>query len=165
MVRLLYSPVPVTLLAMSEPTGASPRHSVSVAAAVIDEAGRFLAIRRRDNARWELPGGVLEMDETLEQGVVREVREETGMAVEPVRLTGVYKNMTRGIVALVFRCRAIGGAPGPTAEAREVAWLTADELTDRMDEAYAVRLLDARDDGAVSVRAHDGVRLLASLRE
>jgi 8-oxo-dGTP diphosphatase len=145
---------------MAETTSTPPRHSVSVAGAVIDEAGRFLAIRRRDNAHWELPGGVLELDETPEQGVVREVLEETGLTVGPDQLTGVYKNMTRGIIALVFRCHVIAGAAHPTAEASQVAWLTPEEITDRMDEAYAVRLLDAAQHDSVVVRAHDGVQLL-----
>lgn len=145
-------------------TPGNPRHSVSVAGAVIDQRGRFLAIRRRDNAHWELPGGVLELDETPEQGVVREVLEETGIAVEPDRLTGIYKNMARGIVALVFRCHQVAGTSHPTPEASAVAWLTPEEITERMDEAYGVRLLDAVHDGAVPVRSHDGVRLLASHR-
>src|SRR5918912_3416027 len=91
-------------------------HSVSVAGVVVDEAGRVLIIQRRDNGRWEAPGGVLERDETFEEGVVREVQEETGVIVEVERLTGVYKNMTRGIVALVYRCRPHSGEPGPTQE-------------------------------------------------
>jgi 8-oxo-dGTP diphosphatase len=80
----------------------TPRHSVSVAGAVRDEHGRFLAIRRRDNGAWQLPGGILELDETLEDGLRREVLEETGILVEPDHLTGVYKHMLRGIIAMVF---------------------------------------------------------------
>ena len=91
-------------------------HSVSVAGVVVDEAGRVLVIQRRDNGRWEAPGGILERDETFEEGVVREIAEETGVTVEVERLTGVYKNMTRGIVALVYRCRALAGATHPTPE-------------------------------------------------
>jgi 8-oxo-dGTP diphosphatase len=41
---------------------------------------------------------------------------ETGLDVEPDRLTGVYKNMVRGIVALVSRCKITGGQMSPTAE-------------------------------------------------
>src|SRR3954449_4721852 len=85
-------------------------HSVSVAGVVVDEAGRVLVIQRRDNGRWEPPGGVLERDETFEEGVVREVAEETGVTVHVERLTGVYKNMVRGIVALVYRCRPLAGS-------------------------------------------------------
>ena len=137
----------------------TPRHSVSVAAAIVNDDGRLLAIRRRDNGHWEPPGGVLELDETIEEGLVREVREETGLTVRPERLTGVYKNMERGIVALVFRCCVVAGQQTSTAEAAEVTWFTADEVRKRLDEAYAVRLLDGLLDGPPKVRIHDGVRL------
>ena len=137
----------------------TPKHSVSVAGAVVDDQGRLLAIRRRDNGHWEPPGGVLELDETIEAGVVREVLEETGLTVRPERLSGVYKNMERGIVALVFRCSVVEGARTATAEALEVAWLMPDEVRERMDEAYAVRLLDALDPNTPAIRSHDGVRL------
>ncbi|WP_406419092.1 NUDIX domain-containing protein [Streptomyces sp. NBC_00842] len=69
----------------------------------------MLTIRRADNGTWELPGGVLELSEAPEDGVRREVYEETGIKVQVDRLTGVYKNTARGIVALVFRCHAEGG--------------------------------------------------------
>src|SRR3954449_13441244 len=84
------------------------KHSVSVAAAIIDDEGRFLAIRRADNRAWEPPGGVLELDESIEAGLIREVEEESGLHIEPTALTGIYKNIRRGIVALVFRCRVLG---------------------------------------------------------
>jgi 8-oxo-dGTP pyrophosphatase MutT (NUDIX family) len=64
-----------------------PCHSVSVAGAVIDGEGRILAIRRRDNGHREPHGGVLELEETVEDGLVREIREETGLTVLPERLT------------------------------------------------------------------------------
>ena len=139
----------------------SPRHSVSVAAAVIDDRGRALAIRRRDNGHWEPPGGVLELGETIYDGLRREVAEETGLLVEPDALTGVYKNMTRGIVALVFRCHVVGGTERTSSETDRIAWLTPDQVRERMTEAYAVRLLDAlRNPDHPIIRAHDGVHLL-----
>jgi 8-oxo-dGTP diphosphatase len=141
-----------------------PRHSVSVAAAIIDDHGRFLAIRRADNGRWEPPGGVLELDESIEAGLIREVAEETGLTVEPIALTGVYKNMQRGIVALVFRCEITSrdGEP-PPGEVAEIAWLAPEQLS-RMSQAYRVRLLDALDSGSPHVRAHDGAQLLEQHR-
>src|SRR5690348_13369463 len=85
------------------------RHSVSVSGVIPDDHGRVLLIRRRDNQHWEPPGGVLELDETIHDGLRREIREETGLDIEPDALTGVYKNMPRGIIALVFRCKITGG--------------------------------------------------------
>jgi 8-oxo-dGTP diphosphatase len=141
---------------------ASPKHSVSVAAAVVNEAGDLLALRRRDNGRWEPPGGVLELDETIQEGLVREVREETGLTVEPDYLTGVYKNMRHGIVALVFRCHVVSGQPSTSVEASEVCWLTPAQVAELMNEAYATRVLDALRPGPPAVRVHDGVALIQS---
>ena len=142
----------------------TPRHSVSVAAAIIRDDGRVLAIRRRDNGRWEPPGGVLELDETIEEGLKREVREETGLGVEIDRLTGVYKNMARSIVALVFRCHVVNGTPHSSAEVSEAAWLSTDEVRERMSEAFATRLVDAYTSTTSQplIRHHDGERILAA---
>lgn len=137
----------------------TPKHSVSVAGIVIDSAQRVLVIRRRDNGHWEMPGGVLELAESVKDGVRREVAEETGMAVEVDQLTGVYKNMPRGIVALVFRCRPSDQPTHATEEAREVRWMTRDEITEHMDPAYAIRVLDAFEQQP-QIRTHDGVQLL-----
>ena len=132
-----------------------PKYSVSVAGVVIDEAGRVLVIQRRDNGAWEAPGGILEPGETFEEGVLREVREETGITVEVERLTGVYKNMTRDIVALVYRCHVVTGAAETTDEARRVRWATREEVDELMTPAFAIRVHDAVTD-TPSRRAHNG---------
>ena len=139
--------------------GSTPRHSVSVAGVVVRDDGRVLVIQRRDNGRWEPPGGVLELAETFDEGVRREVAEETGVQVDVERLTGVYKNVKRGIVALVFRCRPAGGDATATDESRRVAWFTPDDVRQHMAPAYAIRVLDALD-GGVAARAHDGVHMI-----
>lgn len=138
----------------------TPMHSVSVAGIVVDDDGYVLVIQRRDNAHWEPPGGVLELGETPEEGTCREVLEETGVSVAVEELSGVYKNMTRGIVALVFRCRSIAGRPATSSESQAVAWRSVAEVTHDMDPAYAVRITDAFN-SEVRVRVHDGVRLLS----
>jgi ADP-ribose pyrophosphatase YjhB (NUDIX family) len=135
----------------------APLHSVSVAGVTIDDAGRVLLIRRRDNGQWQAPGGILELEETFEGGVIREVFEETGVRVEVERLTGVYKNVARGVVALVFRCQLVDGEATPSDEASEVAWIPVGEALERMSAAFAVRVDDAaRSSPRVACRAHDG---------
>jgi 8-oxo-dGTP diphosphatase len=160
-----------------------PRHVIGVAAVVIDDDGRVLTVRRHTPPRWELPGGALEAGETLHEGVVREVREEVGLDVEPVRLTGVYQNMALGPTALVFWCRRVGGSERPSDETTDWRWVRRDELPDLMPPAWSMRFTDALDvhdaeragdeDGAeaavtagaggcpgLPVRAHDGQQLL-----
>jgi 8-oxo-dGTP diphosphatase len=84
----------------------------------------------------------------------------SGICRQPVALSGVYKNMRRGIIALVVLCRIVTGEPQPTAEAEQIAWLSPDEVHELMDEAYATRLLDALQPGPAAIRAHDGLSLL-----
>ena len=133
-----------------------PKHSVSVSAVILDDQGRALTIRRNDNGDWEPPGGVLELSESITDGLIREVEEETGLVVEPERLSGVYKNIARGIIALVFRCHVVCGTPRPSAETPQVAWLSLAEVNQRMSEAYAIRIQDAVSETVPPIRLHDG---------
>jgi 8-oxo-dGTP diphosphatase len=137
------------------------RHSVSISGVITDDHGQALLIQRRDNRHWEPPGGVLELGETIHDGLRREVREETGLGIEPDRLTGIYKNMPRGIIALVFRCKITGGQLITNDEVTAFRWADQDAIRELTTEAYAIRLLDAmRTDTAPAVREHDGTRLL-----
>jgi len=137
----------------------TPRHSVSVAGVVVNDARQVLVVRRRDNGHWEPSGGILELDETFEEGVRREVREETGVNIQVERLTGVYKNLRAGVVALVFRCHPLGAAHASSAEAVAVRWADPEEIAALMDPAYAIRVTDAFG-GSTVTRAHDGVQLV-----
>jgi 8-oxo-dGTP diphosphatase len=136
------------------------RHSVSVAAVITDDQDRVLVVQRRDNGKWEIPGGVLELHESIHGGLRREVGEETGVLVEPERLTGVYKNLKLGVVALVFRAQITDGQPRPTDESRRVDWWTREAIAAQMAETFAVRVFDALDSATPAVRLHDGVHVL-----
>ncbi|MFB6860485.1 NUDIX domain-containing protein [Streptomyces virginiae] len=147
---------------MTNATAERPLHSVSVAGIVVREDGRVLVIQRADNGAWEPPGGILERNERPEEGVRREVAEETGVTVEVERLTGVYKNLTLGVIALVFRCRPVGGEERLSDESTDVRWLTPEEVEQSMKEVFSVRVADALDAAAPHVRSHDGERLIAA---
>ncbi len=139
----------------------TPKHSVSVAGIVVNDAGQVLVIRRRDNGHWEPPGGVLELDESFEEGVRREIEEETGIPVDVGHLTGVYKNMQRGVVALVFRCRPLADQGARTSdETAQVLWAEPDAIPAMMSPAYAVRVIDALHSDVPKTRRHDGTHLI-----
>lgn len=135
------------------------RFSVSVSGAVTDGDGRLLAIQREDNGHWEPPGGLVDPGESLVETLIREVREETGLSVVPGTLSGVYQNMKRDIIAMVFSCTVASGELSTSEETTRVRWLQPDEISELMDEAYAIRLLDALDPDEVHVRPHDGTVL------
>jgi len=71
---------------------------VATSAVVTDDAGRILLQRRTDSGNWALPGGGMEMNESLADSVVREVKEETGLDVEVTGLVGTYTD-PRHIIA------------------------------------------------------------------
>ena len=127
--------------------------------------GRLHVLEARHKApdlgEWSIPGGAVELGESIEQALRREIREETGLDIEPDALTGVYKNMPRGIVALVFRCKITGGQLVTNDEVTAFRWADQTEIRQLTSEAYAVRLLDALcEDAAPAIRQHDGTKLL-----
>ena len=95
----------------------------SVAALVRNERGQILFLVRSDNGLWDLPAGAIDPGETPAQAIVREVREETGLLVEPVAVAGVfggkgfrlrYQNGDEvEYTVIVFECRVVGGELAP----------------------------------------------------
>jgi ADP-ribose pyrophosphatase YjhB (NUDIX family) len=128
-----------------------------VGALVYDDAGRLLMIRRGhdpDRGRWSLPGGRIEAGESDTEALVREVREETGLAVEVDDLVGsVELESVHGATAQVrdYRCRLPAGTdPGSAIagdDADDVGWFAGAEL---LELDCSAGLLDAlRDWGAL----------------
>lgn len=110
----------------------------------------MLLVRRRDNGLWELPGGVVEPDDSLEGAVAREVKEESGIEVDVVRLSGVYKNIRvkgRYVVSLAFLCRAVSGELTTGDETTDVGWFSPEEALGMISrERMRIRLQDALSD-------------------
>ena len=129
------------------PIGASPLYTVAVTGHVTDERGRTLLVRtywRGDT--WELPGGRVDEGETLAQAVRREIMEEAGIETRLVGVTGVYVNLTRRLVNVVFKGRACGGSPRVSRETQEVGFfdLTPGNVADYIRrEHFRTRFLDS----------------------
>jgi 8-oxo-dGTP diphosphatase len=107
--------------------------------AVIIEDGRVLLVKRGHPplaGEWSIPGGVLELGETLREAAVREAREETCLTVEPADLLGVYDRVIRDdagltiyhFVLIDFLCRPAGGKAQAADDADEVRWFTPAEV-------------------------------------
>jgi 8-oxo-dGTP diphosphatase len=111
--------------------------------AVIVKDGRVLLVRRGTaplKGHWTLPGGVLELGESLHEGVVREVREETGLTVEPLELIELLERIHREESRIQFHyviadylCRVIGGEAKAASDADEARWLNRDEWLARAE--------------------------------
>ena len=114
------------------------RPFLAVSAAIVRD-GKILVVRRaRPPAHgvYTLPGGVVEVGETLVEAVAREVREETGMAIEPVALAGFRETVVRDaqdrverhFVILCFAARWQAGEPVLNEELSEAHWIDPAEL-------------------------------------
>jgi ADP-ribose pyrophosphatase YjhB (NUDIX family) len=124
---------------MSERSG----HRVGVFATIRDERGRVLLVHLRDCEFWCQPGGGLEAGEAPWQGVMREVREETGLDVRVVRLAGVYSWPAEGELILAFVCAVTGGTLATSHESDAVAFFPADTLPPNTFAEHVARIADA----------------------
>jgi ADP-ribose pyrophosphatase YjhB (NUDIX family) len=102
---------------------------------VVNDTGQLLLIRRADNENWALPGGAMNLGESLVEAAGRETAEETGVRVEITGLVGIYTDPKHVILytsdgevrqefSVVFTARPIGGQPRPSDESREVRWVS-----------------------------------------
>ncbi len=138
-----------------------------VAQGVIRDGDRVLLSMRSNLRGWELPGGNVNEAESPEEGVRREILEETGLQVRVTELVGRYHRT--GFLphtAWVFRCECSGGELTPSAETPRLSWFGVSELPDTMFPWFAGPLDDALR-GAVEVerREHQGLgAILAGAR-
>ena len=119
---------------------------------VVDGAGRILLIHRTDNDNWAVPGGAMDLGESIVDCAVRETREETGIDCEVTGLVGIYTDPkhlihytsdgeTRQEFSVVFTARPVGGVPTPSSESREVVWVEPLRIGElRMDRSMRLRL-------------------------
>lgn len=119
---------------------------------VADDTGHVLLIRRTDNDNWALPGGAMDLGESLLDAASRETAEETGVQVQITGLVGIYtdprhvihytsNDEVRQEFSVVFTARPIGGAPRPSGESREVNWIAPDQLRGLpMDRSMRMRI-------------------------
>lgn len=88
----------------------TPKHIVAVAGYLINEENEVLLVKVHWRAdTWELPGGQVEEGEALDQAVCREIKEETGLTVKPIGITGAYYNASMHILGIVFKVAYVSG--------------------------------------------------------
>ena len=139
----------------------SPKHSVSVAGVILNDDGKILIIQRADNSEWQIPGGVLELNESFSAGLKREILEETSIEVDVLKLTGVYKNLVVGVVALVFKCKYLGGEPSISNETKQVKWMSFEQAQELLSKTFKTRVADSMSSSDIAfVRTHDGINFI-----
>lgn len=110
-----------------------PVHIVAAGGFVEDDHGNLLLVKTYHRG-WDVPGGQIEAGESVEEGLLREILEESGIIARVDRLLGLYSNVGQHVwhdgktevptkVLLDFACRYVGGKPTPSEETSEVLWV------------------------------------------
>ena len=142
----------------SAPAATSIVPSVNVV--VTNEAGDVLLIRRSDNDNWAVPGGAVDLGESVAQAAVRETQEESGIDCRITGVVGIYSDPKHVILytsngevrqefSILLTATAIGGQPTPSSESSDVRWVKVGELAEYgMDRSMRLRVdhyLERRD--------------------
>jgi 8-oxo-dGTP pyrophosphatase MutT (NUDIX family) len=126
----------------------------SVNAVVTNDAGDLLMIKRSDNDNWAIPGGAIDLGESMVDAAVRETREETGIDCEVTGIVGIYTDPRHVILytsngevrqefSIVVTARPLGGEPTPSSESTEVRWVPRnDVLSYQTDRSMRLRITD-----------------------
>lgn len=144
---------------------APPANSLvpATSAIVVDDQDRILLQRRRDNDKWALPGGVMELGESVADCAVREVLEETGLTVKVVSIVGLYSDPkhilaysdgeARQEFSICFKAKIIKGQLTVSDESHEVAFYPPAEIPSlTMEKAIRLRIDDYLRNGEPAIR-------------
>jgi len=143
-----------------DPTAPAANSMVpSVNVVVTNDDGEVLLIRRTDNQNWAVPGGAIDLGESMVQAAIRETKEESGIDCSVTGLVGIYTDPKHVILytsngearqefSILLTARATGGAPTPSDESSEVRWVPQGDLGRySMDRSMRLRIghfLDGR---------------------
>ena len=126
----------------------------SVNVVVTNDDGQILLIKRSDNDNWAIPGGAIDLGESLVQAAIRETLEETGVTCEVTGLVGIYTDPRHIILytsngearqefSIVLTARYVSGHPTTSDESDEVRWVDAATASDyTMDKSMRLRIED-----------------------
>ncbi len=146
-----------------------PVHTVSAGGLVL--RGDEVLLQRSARRGWEFPGGMVEEGESVVDGLLREIREETGVVARPVAFVGAYSSLTPRpgygplegtmlppALSLLFLCEYVSGEARVTEETLEVEWVTREEARRRVSYPSFVRRMN-------DMLAFDGVAHFRSVQK
>jgi 8-oxo-dGTP diphosphatase len=129
---------------------------VAVGAVIVDR-DRVLLVRRAQEplkGEWSLPGGVVELGESLEQALSREVLEETGLQIEVVKVVETLSSIVRAVgqvryhyVIIDFLCKLTAGTLVCSSDASEARWVSRERLAEFNLTPAAIRVIEKAFDG------------------
>ena len=125
-----------------------------MAGITVNDEGSILMIRRTDNGNWAVPGGAVDLGESVAQAAVRETLEESGIECAITGIVGIYSDPRHVILytsngearqefSIVLAARPLAGRPTPSSESSEVRWVAVSDVHGyTMDRSMRIRIND-----------------------
>jgi 8-oxo-dGTP diphosphatase len=108
-----------------------PKHILSAAAIVINDKNELLLIKGPRRG-WEMPGGQVEVGESLSDAAIRETKEESGIDIEIIRFCGIFQNVGNSICNTLFLAKPVGGELIQTPESLESGFFPMEEALEKV---------------------------------
>ncbi len=141
------------------------KFTIGVFAIIFDQERRVLLCHRNDYDFWNLPGGGLEEGESPWGGVMREVKEETGLEVEVVKLLGIYSKVDKDEIVFSFLCNVIGGSLSTSDESDQVEYFEVGKIPKNISAKQLERIKDAlEDNGKTLMKVQVGLSSIDLIR-
>ncbi len=136
---------------INNPNAPKANSIIPAASAIIEDHGKILLHQRSDNKAWALPGGTMEIGENISSTLKREVKEETGLDVEPEYIVGIYSDPQHIIefsdgeirqeFSICFACKIIRGNLQKSKESLKIGFFTPDEIKQlKIEESIRLRI-------------------------
>lgn len=142
-----------------------PYFTVGAFGIIVDEENRVLLCHRCDYDLWNLPGGGVEKGESPWAALIREVREETGLETNPVRLAGVYSKPDKDEIVLSFACQIVGGRIKLTDEADKIEYFKLEDIPKNTSPKQVERIKDYFSGDKTCFKAQTGPSSIELIKE
>ncbi len=134
-----------------------PQFTIGTFGIIFDKHKRVLLCHRRDHDLWNLPGGGLESGESPWDGVLREVKEETGLKVEVSKLAGIYSKPGKDNICFSFVCKVSGGKITLNAEADKIEYFALNKIPSNTAPKQVERIRDVvKTPNKISLKIQNG---------
>lgn len=142
-----------------------PQFVIAAFGFIFDEQNRILLCHRLDYDLWNLPGGTMETGESPWECVVREVKEETGLEVEIIRLVGIYNKPEKSELVFSFICRIVSGKITLNEEADRIEYFAISDIPHNTSPKQVERINDVIKEKEIVYKNQTGKSSIELIKE
>ena len=142
-----------------------PQFVIASFGLIFDEQNKILLCHRLDYDLWNLPGGTMEVGESPWGCVIREVKEETGLDVEIIRLAGIYNKPEKSELVFSFICKIIGGQLTLNEEADKIEYFAIKDIPHNTSPKQVDRIHDVLEKKEIVYKNRTGKSSIELIKE